>query len=81
MIGVRYIICQRKVYKKAEIRDSDFKQRGTRFRIISMNVTLRKCMVVLVRWENWKIIISLKNQDQERKLLLFLSMSTRKKNV
>lgn len=65
--------------KKAEVRNFDFKQRGTRLRIISMNVTLRKCMVVLVRWENWKILIALKNQDQARKLLRFLPMSTRKK--
>ena len=57
----------------------DFKQRGTRFRIISMNVTLRKYMVVLVRCENWKVLIVSKNQDQARKLLHFLPMSTRKK--
>ena len=74
-----YTTCLWKVYKKAEVRNFDFKQRGTRFRIISMNVTLRKYMVVLVRCENWKILIASKNQDQARKLLNFLPMSARKK--
>lgn len=47
-----YTTCLWKVYKKAEVRNFNFKQRGTRFRIISMNVTLRKYMMVLVRCEN-----------------------------
>lgn len=74
VIGVRYTICLWKVYKKAEVRNFDFKQRGTRFRIISVNATLRKYMVVLVRCENWKVLIAPKNQDQARKLLHFLPM-------